>query len=118
MMSRSDRTVRVVVTVSALLAGILATMMFADSTVYSTAQGSLIAAGLLFCSAVLMDSALFGRRVRPETAGLVAGLSLGFFLRQSAISEPLAQGAARVAGTAFVISLGLALWRAWRRHKA
>jgi len=117
-MSRPDRAARVVVVVSTLLAGVLATMMIGTSDIFATAQGSLIATALLFCSTVLMDSALFGSSVRPETAGIVSGLALGFFLRQSTVSVALAQGGARVAATAFVISVGLFCWRLRRRHKA
>jgi hypothetical protein len=116
-MSWNDRIVRVVVTAACVFAALLVTMMLGGSTVFGTMEGSVIATVTLLGATALLDSALFGTRIAPETAGVVTGVALGFFLRQSDVSPELSAGAGRVASTAALLSVVLLIVRLWRRRQ-
>lgn len=81
--------------------------------IHATAVASL---ALLLCLP-MVDSALFGRTVDPSLGGALLGLSMGFFMRQASIAPSLAPGAERILLGAFVLSVGVGLFRRLRRRR-
>lgn len=76
-----------------------------------------VATFALLCSLPMVDSALFGKTVHPALGGAVLGWSLGFFVRQSAISTDLFEGAHKVLGAAFAVSIILMIVRFVRARR-
>lgn len=96
---------------------ILAVAMLPEVEAVRTARGTALAVAVLLLSLPLVDSVAFGSTIRAETAGFVAGLPLGFLLRQADQVPHLAAGGERVAAFAVVISIGLVVRRVWRRRQ-
>lgn len=112
------RAVRIAVLLATTLTGVLLISLLGNDLPYSTIEATGLAMATLLASLPLVDSVLFGRSVRPETAGAVFGLSLGFFLRQAQISPELASGSGRVMATALFGSLLLGAWRWYRGRQS
>lgn len=102
-----SRTVRILTMSAMASASLLAVFLFGHDEALATREATAVAMIALIASLPLIDSVMFGSSVRPETAGVVAGLAVGFFVRQSTLSELLARGAERVLATAFAVSLVL-----------
>lgn len=117
--SNGSRASRSAVMLATACAGLLVMFVVGSDMAMSSREVTTVAALALLASLPLVDSVMFGSSVSPETAGATFGLSLGFFLRQSMISDQLAAGADRLLMTAFAVSLVLAGWRWFRmRHSA
>lgn len=111
------RLVRSVVLAATAGAGMLVMTVAGPDARFSTAEATAVAVLALLLALPLVDSALFGSSVRPETAGVCLGLPVGFLFRQSSISEALASGADRVLVAALAVSLALAAFRWLRRRR-
>ena len=108
---------RTLIFLACFMASLLATFIFVLVGPLSEAGATGLAAIVLLLSLPLVDSALFGKSVKPELAGVIFGLPMGFFLRQSMISPELASGASRVVATAIFISIVLAVVRLMRSRR-
>lgn len=102
---------RFLVFAACFMASLLATFLFVLVGPLSEAGATGLAGIVLLLSLPLVDSALFGKTIKPELAGVILGLPIGFFLRQSMISPELASGASRVVATAIFISIALGIAR-------
>ena len=112
------RVVRVGVVASCAVSSMLCVHLVGTAEAFSSPHITALAAIALLLSLPLLDSALAGSSVPPATAGLAAGLPLGFFLRQSAVSVPLAAGAGRVVPASLLISAVMAAVRLARRRSS
>lgn len=96
------------------MTAMLVVSMLPDVEAVRTARGTAMAVAVLLLGLPLVDSAMFGSTVRPETAGVVVGFPMGFLLRQSQEAPALAAGAGRIAVFALVASMVMAGVRAYR----
>lgn len=108
---------RILIFLACFMASLLATFLFVLVGPLSEAGASGLASIVLLLSLPLVDSALFGKSIKPELAGVILGLPIGFFLRQSMISPELAAGASRVVATAIFISIALGVVRLIRSRR-
>jgi hypothetical protein len=102
------------VMIAVALTAVLVVSLLPDLEAVRSARGTAMAVSVLLLSLPLADSAMFGSTVRPETAGVVLGVPMGFLLRQSQEAPALAAGAGRVAVCALVVSMVLAGVRVYR----
>lgn len=112
-----SRAVRISTMVAMLFPSMLIVFLVRPDASFVLVETTAIATLSLFVSLPLVDSVLFGSSVRPETAGICMGLPIGFFVRQSLVSNDLAVGAERVLMSALFLSLCLGVARLWRRRQ-
>jgi hypothetical protein len=105
--------VRLTVLCGVMMAAILLVALTGRPEAFTSVSVTAIAALSLILALPLLDSAIAGGSVRPETAGGVTGLCVGFFVRQSEVSDALARGADRILLVALVISVALVARRLW-----
>lgn len=98
------RTIAALVLFSVSMATVLVVVMLPEVEAVTTARGTALAVAVLLMSVPLVDSAVFGSSVRPETAGVVLGVPMGFLVRQAQQTPALAAGTGRVATLALILS--------------
>ncbi len=111
------RAISALVLFSVSMAVVLFVAMLPGMEVVTTAGGTALAVVVLALSVPLVDSAVFGSSVRPETAGVVLGVPTGFLVRQAQEAPALAAGAGRVAVLAMVLSAVLLGVRVYRNRQ-
>lgn len=90
-----------------LMLSLLVVFILPDSPAFSDKKVTSIAFVTLICGVIAVCGGFLSNRFQSHISGFIFGLPVGFFLRQSEVSEELAAGAERILWFAFFLGVGI-----------